>query len=85
MKSEPVRDLVQRSREAQGLPSHVEDPGTLARVAELVALAGATRKDTSEKTALAHRGNGGSQSGVARRERSGMRVLAARCTEDTLH
>lgn len=46
-----MRELVQRSREEQGLPPHVEDPGTLARVAELIALAGSTRRDTAKKTA----------------------------------
>ena len=80
-----IAERVKRSREAQGLPPTVTEPSALARVAELITLAGVTRKDTSEKTALARRGNGGNQSGVARRERSGMRVLAARYTEDTLH
>jgi hypothetical protein len=33
-----VAALVQRSREAQGLPPTIGDPGTLARIAELIAL-----------------------------------------------
>lgn len=43
-------------------------------------------KDTSGiKTALARQGKGESQSGAAGREQTGTWVLAACCTEDTLH
>ena len=45
--SDPVCELVRRSREEQGLPPTICDPGTLARVAELITLAGFTPKNTS--------------------------------------
>lgn len=56
-----IAKLVQRSREGQGLPPTVRDPGTLARVAELIALAVPRRNDTGLKTdADTPRRNGGS-------------------------
>ncbi len=47
-----IAGVVQRSREEQGLPPTIRDPGTLARIAELIALAGSTRKDTAVNTAV---------------------------------
>ena len=46
--SEAAREMVERTRRAQGLPLHVEDPATLRRIATILRSADDAQRETEK-------------------------------------